>query len=265
MCEGALITHNNIFARELAWRLFRDAADQDYLVARWAASVGLSHQFFWSAEQAIEKYLKCALLQNGHKVASSNHDIIALFNTASNISGNLLPTELNLPKEFDGPDSVSFLLKDFVADVCDQGSPNVRYRQIGVTLEGQDLHKIDEACFKFRRICFPLDLQYGNLPKTFRNILESDRRHHPHPMMSFERVGTMQQVQERLRIFKWRNFSYFEDTALELGEINAGFQVHRTPWNSFLDKSKESREAIRWILKSAKFDIAVKAELEKYL
>lgn len=60
---------------EAALRIFRDAADEDYVVARLAYKKMLGRQFLWSSNQAVEKYLKAASLCNGMD-ARFGHDWI---------------------------------------------------------------------------------------------------------------------------------------------------------------------------------------------
>ena len=69
----------NDSTRSLIFKLFTEAADEDYIVARVAFQFGLPNQFSWSAQQAIEKYLKGALLLNGISVKKSRHNIVNLF------------------------------------------------------------------------------------------------------------------------------------------------------------------------------------------
>lgn len=45
--------------------VFRDEADADYIAARSNFRLQLRQQFLWSAQQAVEKYLKAILLFNG--------------------------------------------------------------------------------------------------------------------------------------------------------------------------------------------------------
>lgn len=45
--------------------VFRDEADADYIAARSNFKLQLRQQFLWSAQQALEKYLKAILLFNG--------------------------------------------------------------------------------------------------------------------------------------------------------------------------------------------------------
>lgn len=49
----------------IASEAFRDQADRDYVLARAAWKLRLRDQFLWSAQQAIEKYLKGVLLFDG--------------------------------------------------------------------------------------------------------------------------------------------------------------------------------------------------------
>jgi len=45
--------------------IFRNQADFDYISARANYRLKLRQQFLWSAQQAVEKYLKAILLFNG--------------------------------------------------------------------------------------------------------------------------------------------------------------------------------------------------------
>jgi len=47
---------------------FRDRADMDYVSARHLYRMGLMPPFLWSSQQAIEKYLKAAILFFGGTV-----------------------------------------------------------------------------------------------------------------------------------------------------------------------------------------------------
>ena len=56
-------------------RCLRDTGDGDYVAARLAARHRLVPQFLWSAEQALEKYLKGMAL-HGVSVLNIGHDIL---------------------------------------------------------------------------------------------------------------------------------------------------------------------------------------------
>ncbi len=55
------ITQQDRELNSWAFRSFRDVADGDYIAARMAYRAQLPVQFLWASQQAIEKYLKCAL------------------------------------------------------------------------------------------------------------------------------------------------------------------------------------------------------------
>jgi HEPN domain-containing protein len=58
-----------------AIRCFRDIADGDYITARMAYHGRLYPQFLWSAQQTVEKYLKCILLLNRIKASDVRHNL----------------------------------------------------------------------------------------------------------------------------------------------------------------------------------------------
>lgn len=61
---------------DFASRSFRDMADRDYIAARLACRAELMPQCLWSAQQAIEKYLKYILLVNRITVGMHWHAVI---------------------------------------------------------------------------------------------------------------------------------------------------------------------------------------------
>ena len=69
----------NLPTRNLIKSLYTDAADEDYSVARFSFRLGLGNQFGWSAQQAIEKYIKGALLLNGMNISELGHDLDRAF------------------------------------------------------------------------------------------------------------------------------------------------------------------------------------------
>lgn len=60
---------------EIAYRCFRDMADQDYILARVSYRLNLPTNFNWCSLQAIEKYLKCILLLHRIEAKAVNHDL----------------------------------------------------------------------------------------------------------------------------------------------------------------------------------------------
>lgn len=70
------ISEKDRLINDFAIRCFRDMADGDYIAARLAYRSRLFPQFLWLAHQAIEKYLKCILLQNRIVARDMLHDLL---------------------------------------------------------------------------------------------------------------------------------------------------------------------------------------------
>src|SRR2546427_12007419 len=87
-------------------RSFRDVADGDYIAARSLYNLELGQQFLWSAQQAIEKYLKSILLYNNQKAKRYRHNLESLFQSLNSIT--------DIP--FDFPEDVA----DFVVYLNEQ-------------------------------------------------------------------------------------------------------------------------------------------------
>lgn len=143
--------------------IFIDTGDEDYITARWLFLNGLSRQFFWSAAQSLEKYLKAALLLNGHPVKEGyGHNITKLFSKASSFVGDLIPENLEVPKQvklfstyknFWGDSST----REFVSHIHKHGDPNNRYDYFGIKQGAGDLYKLDQVVFALRNIAIKLD------------------------------------------------------------------------------------------------------------
>ncbi|WP_137718729.1 hypothetical protein [Methylobacillus flagellatus] len=135
---------------------FIDPADVDYINARFMA---LNHQhrpFFWPALQAIEKYLKAALLFSGVAVRGRDfgHKLIAMANLLKphdEVLGklNLAPLEahrelerLNLWGTYDP--------MEFIASVEEYGDPSNRYNYFGSNYEASYLPKLDQVVWALR-------------------------------------------------------------------------------------------------------------------
>jgi hypothetical protein len=147
----------------VACRVFRDSADQDYVVARLSWKHSIYRQFAWSASQAIEKYVKCALLLNSES-AKFQHDWLAkvdILKALSQSAGKMFP-EILCPDDMsvidDGCGVYDEPLIDFLFRLSEAGNAGVRYQEFAFLDFGfYDLHKFDTVCFLLRGLCFPLD------------------------------------------------------------------------------------------------------------
>lgn len=144
---------------------FCNAADEDYFSARLMWHIGHARGFAWSAAQALEKYIKCALLLNGMG-CKFGHDFArpATKNKIKLVAGDLLPDQIDIPDPPDGkprpgwPSSVELwpALQQFEKN----GHPNGRYNEINIDLNFFDIHILDAACFALRRLSVDLDSDF---------------------------------------------------------------------------------------------------------
>ena len=117
---------------------FRDAADEDYIAARAAYRMDLTHAFLWTSLQAVEKYIKAILLYNRRPTGDLGHHVTKGF-------GRLLEIK-EIPFQFP-PDT-----KLFVDYINDEG-PN-RYRGRPAHLREGALIGLDRTAWHLRRHCF---------------------------------------------------------------------------------------------------------------
>ncbi|MFO1206513.1 MAG: HEPN domain-containing protein [Burkholderiales bacterium] len=133
-----------IVLNTFASNIFRRQADLDYIAARSNFRMQLRQQFLWSAQQAIEKYLKGILLFNGMSARYPSgqrkefgHDLLALVDQVKTI--NVFRFELDSDQE------------QFVRYLSKQG-PN---RYVGKTAynTGEVLRQLDSLVWHIRRYC----------------------------------------------------------------------------------------------------------------
>lgn len=142
--------------------MFIDMADQDYLAARLAYKAEMFNLFFWSAGQAIEKYLKASLLLNERSAKGYEHNLEKLFADVCEYASDLFPEELSKPKglelnsfEWDTwPDeSPAAFVKRFTS----YADANVRYNVLSFVVHSRDLFSLDQFVVHARRAAVSLD------------------------------------------------------------------------------------------------------------
>jgi hypothetical protein len=117
---------------------FRDAADEDYVAARTAYRIDLTHSFLWNSLQAVEKYIKAILLYNRMPTGDLGHDVKKGFCRLLEIK--------EIPFQFASD------TKLFVDYINDEG-PN-RYRVRPAYLRDDALIGLDRTVWHLRRHCF---------------------------------------------------------------------------------------------------------------
>ena len=140
---------------DFAVRSFRDMADGDYIAARLACRAELLPQFLWSAQQALEKYLKYILLVNRIPAKNVNHDILKALSLTSQLPFNV---ELGLRS------------REFIDHVATYGPD--RYLGVSYFVEGPALFDLDMTIWGLRRYCQVLDVFGKDLPIVEKQMLE---------------------------------------------------------------------------------------------
>ena len=122
-------------------RSFRDVADADYIAARICWKRQLDFQFYWMAEQAVEKYLKGIMLYSRIDVRRLNHDLPRALQEAVKIADIGLEPEKWL---------ISFI------DLLNQQGQN-RYFECNLRVKGDELLLLDKCVWHIRIRCVALD------------------------------------------------------------------------------------------------------------
>ena len=263
------VPESNVYARSLVWRMFREAADEDYLVARWAAHAKLPFQFYWSAQQSLEKYLKGLLLMNGVNIKNYGHNLVNLLSDARTVADDLIPYVLCPPSyfprratlrwnEFEPTDS-------FIARFNDLGDTGNRYRHYSLTFYGGDLHHYDEICFRLRRLVFPLEMKFSSSERSYRQVLSEEPNYQPHSDFPFLNQKSGEELEECKKALQWRNFSYFEDLAKKNKKINSGIFSSNSQIFLSSERGVEGKEAIKWLIENARFTKSDLKQLQELL
>lgn len=117
--------------------IFRKQADYDYISARSNYRLKLRQQFLWSAQQAVEKYLKAILLFNGKSIKRFSHDLDTLVDEVEKIK--LLNFAL---------DSID---EKFLAYLSKQGCN--RYLSTSAYNMADAIQSLDKLVWNIRRYC----------------------------------------------------------------------------------------------------------------
>jgi len=150
--QDTLDRHVNSFAIAS----FRDMADGDYIAARMACRAGLLPQFLWSAQQALEKYLKCILLLNRIPATKVGHN---------------LDRALELAQQVSYPPKLRAASQEFFNHISLYGER--RYLDGCYFVQGYPLFKLDMTVWDLRRYCQVLDVFGKELPDREQALLAS--------------------------------------------------------------------------------------------
>ena len=128
------ITQRDRELNSWAFRSFRDVADADYIAARMAYRAQLPVQFLWASQQAIEKYLKCALFIRRKP--------------AKNVRHNLAPS-LKLLADAGVPLELTERSQKFITRIEQMGQ--YRYMEASVWVDWHWIVSLDQVVWELRR------------------------------------------------------------------------------------------------------------------
>lgn len=148
-------------------------ADQDYLAARFLAQNMLDRAFFWSAAQALEKYMKAYLLFDAQSVDGVDHNLEELWGRVARKDCSLKNIDLS-----PHPDSSVELERlgklrrlkvgSFISQVGEFGSPKNRYNSSGVSFFSWHQYALDSFVYHFRSKlrCLPIYSSFQHLTEN---------------------------------------------------------------------------------------------------
>ncbi|AHD02919.1 HEPN domain-containing protein [Leisingera methylohalidivorans] len=141
--------------------VFLRPADEDYLIARMSAKNGFWNHFCWSAQQSLEKYLKCYLALRHVSIRFGNrntHDLEKLLqrtlSQTNEFDDRAICAPSGFPSELVKQADFGEKISSFVSRVNNYGQPRQRYREVGYLIEPGDVHKLDDLARSLRKLCF---------------------------------------------------------------------------------------------------------------
>lgn len=140
-------------ATEIVCESFIFTADRDYLTARFAFFEKQSHLFLWSTAQAIEKYLKANILLLGSGRVTRTHHHTKLAPALRESQPDRLKIDLTIPNGWSEQGVAlwpSLTADGFLERIEKLGAPDVRYDQVQLDVQLQDLVYLDRLAFSLR-------------------------------------------------------------------------------------------------------------------
>jgi HEPN domain-containing protein len=172
------ISNKDRLINDFATRCFRDMADGDYIAARLAYRSKLFPQFLWLGHQAIEKYLKCILLQNRIVAKNVSHDLLAAL------------AKLDAHERY--PVRLSEMSREFVTYLNNFGG-GLRYLDVSYYLINHEVLLLDHTVWDLRRYAEAHDFWVrgpdGKLISLLPSGLAKIRRSETEPKARFPGVS----------------------------------------------------------------------------
>jgi len=225
---------------------FRDVADYDYIGARVSFRLHLRDQFYWSALQALEKYLKAILLFNGVKVKDISHSLQKLYRRVLERTG----FEISLNEN----------QKQFLSIIEKFG--NNRYRTKESRIIGHELFEFDQLVWMIRHYALSTNLIVDGVTKTewyVNNLAPPDERETPTINQlidgELEKILSHDASNPHRQELVWCNRYYgWTENATQIPEIvrsSSHIPVYERDWfkNKFVEYKKPLADALRDFVK----------------
>lgn len=178
----------NHFKYDCSNEMFVRPADIDYLMARWMYFNNIDN-YFWSASQALEKYMKSILVLNGFSCLKGTHKIHGLFSDLISKEILELPEFIRKPDLIQDCAWVEETYDSFILDLERFGSSDSRYGLENRRYFSLHIVKLDSVVWTLRRLTVGLDWVIGNdfsndylnkfSGRTFRDVIQSEASFQP--------------------------------------------------------------------------------------
>lgn len=129
---------------------FVKPGDYNYIHARFCRATGLHTEFYWQAAQAIEKYLKAALVANGGK-SDYGHRIGDMLVDLNGTLGEHGVNDLSKPDKLNSELWTDKPLERMMWKLAEFGDPNSRYGLTSYQNDGWDIFVFDKLVWEIRR------------------------------------------------------------------------------------------------------------------
>ena len=278
-----------------AHQFFVRPADRNYVLARWCLFNGSAREYYWQASQALEKYLKAALLLNGLSVKKFRHEVVPLFENAQRIFGDLLPTEFAKPEGLHDDFWYNSSILKYCRLIDTYGGPDSRYGLISVSTEHHHVFHLDQLVRLIRRLTIGLDWVVGeNWPvgdherrwegKRYQDVLEAEASFDPRSRNWFNDEFKSPRSLSPEETLRRGNFEFFPESATvaegeDIGFVSAGinenshlFILYRglvaTKKTSKAQRTLSQKKTIlvvTWLLDNVKFSRDAENEIRRVL
>jgi HEPN domain-containing protein len=210
-------------------RSFRDMADRDYIAARANFKMELWPQFFWSAQQTIEKYLKCILLFGRVDGRTVKHS---------------LSEGLRLCRENDLIGALPKPIEEFILKLNEIGTD--RYFEFAYVIRGSELFHLDRSAWALRQYCDIFSYLYPD--PSVRQKIDDRISLREGPEYSPIADGYLEEVfgdrkNPARKALIWRN-PFFGKRSRKLVQLRPGVYANNSPLSMYPDQLEELQKYV---------------------